>query len=671
MNTSAYHLYVQVNGDDAHADGTPQNPFATLQKAKEYVKTLDKSKGDIVVEIGDGVYELDETIVFDAQDSGTDACQIRYVAAENATPILSGGKRLLGTWQNEGNGIFSIELHRDKKLRSLYVNGKRCYMTSKVVKGKGATGKYSLKAGSADWAWVSGTRKSGTKFSNKDLPADTRNADDIELMTQTTWNTTIVCVESLEKKWRNTIAHLQMPYGAMAQTLGWGNAYQFKNNNMVWNVFEWLNGAGEFYFDKTAHRLYYYPREDEDLTTANVVVSELEKLVEIAGADTSNRVHNLSFEGLTLAYTDWNLFTVGTSHGRATNQGAAALIAYADEDWHTDVYRSYDLGPSAVYVTSANDIVFQKNVICHTGNDGLSLVNDVQNVIVNGNVLYDTAGAAMVIGHPQHTYIGDKNSNKGRNSDKEKYDADVEGLCKNIQITNNLFKNTCRLFWGNAGVMSYAADGLTFQYNQIENTPYSGLSLGWNWCMFNGDEKSVCPNEPTVTNRNYTVKNNKFLHCITTLGDGGAVYSIGAMPNTVISENYICKIGTEGVKPTYHIRGIHPDEGTAGVYGEKNVIDIHPEFVCIDCGDWGKKGGNVWDNNYSTSALYANLKNLEPGTRITNAHTITDGNWDETAKSVMENAGIRAEYLNNMPAEIVNENSKSIASIPTYKRKIR
>lgn len=155
------------------------------------------------------------------------------------------------------------------------------------------------------------------------------------------------------------------------------------------------------------------------------------------------------------------------------------------------------------------------------------------------------------------------------------------------------------------------------------------------------------------------------------IGDGGAIYSIGAMPNTVISENYICKIGTEGVKPTYHIRGIHPDEGTAGIYGEKNVIDINPEFVCIDCGDWGKKGGNVWDNNYATSALYANLKNLEPGTRITNKHTVTEGNWDETAKSVMENAGIQAEYLKNMPDEIVNDNSEPIASIPTCKRKIR
>lgn len=663
-----YHLYVSVNGDD-NGNGAKENPFATVQKAKEFVRTLDKSKGNITVEIGEGTYELDETISFDVRDSGTDKCRIRYVAADNGKVILSGGKKLTGEWRSEGNNIFSIELNRDKKLRSLYVNGKRCYMTSKVVKGKGSSGKYRIKAGSADWAWVSGARKAGTKFSSKELPADTRNADDIELMTQTTWNTTIVCVQSLKKKFNNTVAELQMPYGAMAQTLGWGNEYRFKNNNMVFNVFENLNSSGEFYFDKTAHRLYYCPREDEDLSKAEVVVPSLEKVIDIAGTDIENKVRDLSFEGLTFAYTDWNLFRVGSSHGRATNQGAACLIAYASEDWHTDIYRSYNLGPSAVQVTSAENIIFENNIICHAGNDGISLVNDVQNVTVNGNVIYDTAGAGMVVGHPQHTYIGDKNSNKGKQSDKEKYDVNEEALCANISVTNTLFKNTCRLFWGNAGVMCYASDGFIFKNNQIENTPYSGLSLGWNWCMFNGDEKSVCPNEPTVTNRSYTVTHNRFVDCITTLADGGAIYSIGAMPDTVISENYICRIGTQGVNPAYSIRGIHPDEGTSGVYGEKNVIYIDPKFVCIDCGDWGKKGGNVWDNNYSTSDRYSSLKNLEPDTKITNKRVDPNGEWDETAKSVIENSGIKQEYIKNISDEILNEKSPLIASIPTYKKR--
>lgn len=75
-------MYVSVNGDD-NGNGAKENPFATVQKAKEFVRTLDKSKGDITVEIGEGTYELDETISFDVRDSGTDKCRIRYVAADN------------------------------------------------------------------------------------------------------------------------------------------------------------------------------------------------------------------------------------------------------------------------------------------------------------------------------------------------------------------------------------------------------------------------------------------------------------------------------------------------------------------------------------------------------------------------------------------------------------
>lgn len=212
--------------------------------------------------------------------------------------------------------------------------------------------------------------------------------------------------------------------------------------------------------------------------------------------------------------------------------------------------------------------------------------------------------------------------------------------------------------------MCYASDDFTFKNNQIENTPYSGLSLGWNWCMFNGDEKSVCPNEPTVTNRNYTVTQNKFVDCITTLADGGAIYSIGAMMGTVISENYIQRIGTLGVAPAYLIRGIHPDEGTSGVLGEKNVIEIDPQYVCIDCGDWGKKGGNVWNNDYSTSDRYSSLKNLEPNAVISNKHVDPNGKWDETAQSVIFNAGIKEEYIKNIPEDILKEKSELIKAIP-------
>lgn len=644
-----------------------QTVFSSVSDAKAYVRTLDKTRGDIVVAIADGVYELDETLVFTPEDSGTPNGRVRYVAAEGARPVLSGGRVVTGDWQDEGGGVFSVELSRDRKLRALYVNGKRAYMTAKVAKGKGATGEVTVTEGEADWAWASGTVHDGVLFEKDAIPADTRNPEDIELMTQTRWNTTIVCVDSLKQRGLRLEAKLQMPYAGIAQTLGWGNEYQFKENNMIYNVFEHLDEPGEFYFDKAGGRLYYWPREGEDLSTAQVVVPTLESIVRIEGESLENRVHDLSFEGLTFAYTDWNLHEVGGSYGRATNQAAAALTAFAEEDWHGYLYRAYDVGPAAVLLTSAERIALSGNTVCHTGNDGVSLVNDVTDTAVTANAIYDTAGAALLIGHPQHMYIGDKASDKGRHSEKEKYDASVEGACGSLTVENNLFKNTSRLFWGVAGVLVYAADGLAFEHNNIENTTYSGLSLGWGWWNMNGDSESVVPGTPSTTTRNLTIRYNKFVNTITTLSDAGAIYTIGDMPDTVISENYIDTIGSAFSNKAYHIRGIHIDEGTQHVYGEKNVIDIDPAYACIDCGDWGKKGNNTWDNNYSTAQSYTTTETYEPGTVITNAHYVPDANWDETAQAVIDNAGVAPEVYAAFSEEARESEMTVMRAIPEYK----
>ncbi len=653
IDTIAHRVFVSVTGNDVTGDGTKSNPFATINRAKEYVRTLDKSNGDIVVEIGDGTYYVDETIVFDEKDSGSENCKIRYVAANNANPVISGGQEVVGQWEYESGGVYSISYNRDRKLRSLYINGQRAFMTSRVVQGQGSFGEYKIEGESADWAWISGTEKAGTIFKAEDIPANTRNADDIELMTQTTWNTSIVCVDSLDKKGTKIYANLQMPYGAIAQTPGWGNDYKFDQTNTLYNVFEWLGKPGEFYFDKTEHKLYYCPRENENLNTAKVVVPETEELIKIEGKTTANRVSNISFERLTFAYTDWNLCEVDGSFGRATNQGASFLHAYAQEFWHEYIYRAYDLGPAVIKVESASDIVFKNNIIRNIGNDGLSILNDTVNIVIDGNIFFDAAGSQLVIGHPQHMYIGDKNSDYGIHSDREKYDVGTEGVCKDLTITNNLFKNTCRLFWGGSAVMVYAAENMLFQYNNVENTPYSGISLGWGWWNMNGSEDSIVPGVPTTTTKNNKVVNNKFINTITKLSDSGAIYTLGDMPGTEISENYIIGIGALGGH-SYHIRGIHIDEGTQHVYGEKNVIDIDPSHAAIDCGWWGNKGNNVWDNNYSTSESYTTTGSIEPGTVISNAHYVPDGNWDEIALSVIENSGVREEYLDNIPDDIKN-----------------
>ena len=161
-------------------------------------------------------------------------------------------------------------------------------------------------------------------------------------------------------------------------------------------------------------------------------------------------------------------------------------ITVARRNWHPYIYRGYDVGPGAVMASSATNLAFENNTICHTGNDGLSLVNDVTNTVVNGNIIYDLAGSSILIGHPQHVYIGDKGSNKGQKfSDKEKYDVGVEGACEYLTVTNNFLSDTSKMFWGDAGYDFPGSEHnlpvqLSSEYAVRRPEPWMGLvEHGW------------------------------------------------------------------------------------------------------------------------------------------------------------------------------------------------
>ena len=170
--TVAHTLYVAVSGDDATGDGSADRPFATIQKAKDAVRALDKTQGDIVVKIGDGVYELSQTLVFDERDSGADRCTIYYEAAGDTKPVISGGRRVRSawekatdvTWLKDGLIAYKTPWTRDSKLRALYVNGQRAAMTKRTGTPLGAVGTYTVTKGQADWAWIGGSQSTGNVF---------------------------------------------------------------------------------------------------------------------------------------------------------------------------------------------------------------------------------------------------------------------------------------------------------------------------------------------------------------------------------------------------------------------------------------------------------------------------------------------------------------------------
>ena len=93
------------------------------------------------------------------------------------------------------------------------------------------------------------------------------------------------------------------------------------------------------------------------MATADVEAPVVETLIDIAGTSTTNRVKNLTFQGITLRRTRTTTCTPSPARsGKATVQGATVYIAYGDGNWHNSKYEITDTLPGMINVTSADSI---------------------------------------------------------------------------------------------------------------------------------------------------------------------------------------------------------------------------------------------------------------------------------------------------------------------------
>ena len=627
--------YVSPTGSD-DAAGTVDAPFRTLAKARDVVRSVNAAMtDDIHVYLRGGVHRLTATVTFGPADSGMNGHRVRYEAYPGETPIVTGSVAVTGFTPDSG-GVYKAPLARTGKLRNLYVNDARAAMTSKKVTGRGDYGSYAVTKGQASWAWVSGSKADGAKYDTSAVPAIATNKDDLEIVNGTTWNENIVCVRDVITTSDNYRALLlQQPYGAIAQVPGWGAAFSTSGSHTLYNAREFMNGPGQFYFDKTAQTLYYYPRAGEDMSTATVEAPVLETLIALNGTSTTAHVKNITFEGLTFAHTDYALPEVGGSHGKASCQAADAFIAFGDTDWHADKYEITDTLPGIVMANNADSLEFVGDVFKHGGSDGLSLINDVVGTRVTGNYVTDIAGSGITIGHPQHIYIGDGGAH-------EKYPAGIEGVSKNTTITNNVIYDVSVQpgFGGHAGVTAFFVDTLSITHNYIQKTAYNGINLGWGWRNF----------KDSTTCKNNTINNNRLIDTLNRLHDSGAIYTIGQMPGTNINQNYVKGIPPATSGPTY---GLHNDEGSAYITENDNVLEIDPGVkYTINCEDYGEK------HDLTILRTYATVNKMgvnPPMSTIDPPVVVSDNVWALAQYTTAVTSGVEDDYQALIPAAVLAE----------------
>lgn len=612
-------LYVAPDGDDTNP-GSIDAPFLTLKRVRDEVRTMNGAMSeDLHVYLRGGTYRLDETVTFSPEDSGRNGHRIHYESYPGETAILSGSVPVTGWTPHEGE-IYVAALDRSTKLRNLYVNDERAMMASIRIPSQGGFDTYSVSSGQADWAWMSGSGSDGLQYDAGDLPEIATNTDDLEVVNGTTWNENIVCSRDVTTEGGSRVLWLQQPYGAIAQLPGWNAGFSVDGTHTIFNAYEFLTEPGTFYFDKTEGQLYYIPRQGEDMATATVEAPVLETLIEIEGASLDERVENLSFRGITFENTDYNLYEVDGSRGKASVQGATVYKAYGDGNWHNTQYEVLDTFPGVILVNSASGIEITDSVVKHSGSEGISMINDVSDSAITGTVITDIAGSGITVGHPQHVYLGDEGTHAA-------YSAAVEGICTDNLIENNLLYDISTLpgFGGHSGITAFYTDGLRIEHNQIQLTAYNGVNMGWGWINF----------PDSTTARDNTVSYNRFIDTLSRLHDSGAIYTIGQNPGTQINENYVQGIPPAISGPTY---GLHNDEGSAYITENDNVLDIDPGVhYTINAEDFGGKHDLTILRTYAT----VNKMGIDPpNSTIDPPVAVPDNVWPRPQYEVCVASGI-------------------------------
>jgi len=388
------------------------------------------------------------------------------------------------------------------------------------------------------------------------------------------------------------------------------------------------------------------------MKTARVIVPVTETLIKLEGQPLKKRVRNLTFDGLTFAYTDYNLLDVAGSHGAATLQTACIYTAFANPNWHLDMYRAFDVLPGAVEANAIEGVEFIRNTVSHTGCEGIVLCNDISDSRLVGNVIRDTGGSAISLGHPQHVYENDTPDLKnpaGAGIEHEKFPAGTEAAPRRVLISNNFLPDDAVLFPGHTIITVFFANSVTVEHNWIPTSPYSGINFGWGWCDFDGSpvtvhpqwgvgqRPSVLPGKPTTVAGNNRIHANRVENSVSVLHDAGGIYTLGNQPGTIIERNYVRRSE----------KAIYTDEGSAGIISRSNVVQS-PYYMAHWADNFGRKHNILVDHYFVTEDKFTVRA---PGCTVSNTVVCQAGNWPPEAQAIINESGLEPAWRSIIPAD--------------------
>jgi len=582
----------------------------SLAQAQTFIRTLNGSMlANIVVFLRGGTYQLSGPLTFlensTTHDSGSNGFSISWAAFPGETPVFSGGVQITG-WSvyDAGRNIYRAKAPAGLNSRSLYVNGLR------ATRARG---------------WPGFLTKTNTGYTV--APAGSydittwQHPEDLELGSMPVWRFIRCGVASFapgvitmkEPCFSNSQAHHSATDPPTSANPWW-----------IENALELLDLPGEWYLDQHAGWLYYEPRANEDISSAQVLAPIAESLLQVSG-EPGTPIHDLQFLGITFEYTNWA--DTGGPAGYAGIQAGFTWRVDTSPIWwptftdpatgnNNNDYQ-WSKTPGSIVVHYGNSIVLANSIFTHLGKAGLNVEYGSQHTRIVGNLFYDISSSGIQIGDNESVPFQARAGTPSL-------------LTYDTLIRDNLIAQTGAEITEGVGIWAGYVDTLVIDHNEIFSTSYNGISLGWGWGIF----------DPTLAGNNVISSNDVHDACLQ-LWDCGTVYMMSAQPGSSIHDNYIHD------QPKDHAGSlIYMDYGSQYFTITNNVAARTPDYVSIP---------NVWLLiwNYVNDSIQGNF--TDGTTKITSPGTVIAGNqenlnaWPAQAQQIIAAAGLEPAYqsLNN------------------------
>ncbi|HWE53917.1 MAG TPA: right-handed parallel beta-helix repeat-containing protein [Acidimicrobiales bacterium] len=592
---------------------------------------------DIHVVLEGGTYALRAPVALTAADSGTGGHRVFYQSGPGQIPVLSGGRTLTG-WEPNAGGrpdVWSVAVPAGFDTRQLYVNGVG------VPMAQGLPVDTTFVQTSTGFLTTSTVMDSWPDPTNVSVAFTYGNGP----WTQTSCNIASISGRTItmaEPCWDN----LHMPSEGV-QEIGWLNnpmggmpgLSPKKTPTVLQNACPLLS-VGTWCIDRTAHRIFYWPPSGQSPTTKTVVAPALQTLMSITGT-LARPVRNVTVSGIQFSYGGWT--GPDTNDGFAQMQadwsltGGGASKTEGSCQWSTPAgscpFASWTRTPANVVVEAAHGVVLSGDRFEHLGGAGLDMYYGTQDDSVVGSVFTDIAANAIQLGatnDPEPSDVG----------------AGADEITAGNTLADNYIHDVAGQYLGGVGIWLGYTQNSTVTHNQIDHVPYTAISIGWGGWHTNLTSPDSDPN----VNSGNVISDNLLYDYMTTLGDGGAVYTNG--PQATSWATALKIDGNVAYNGTNTDFSIYTDTGSEYVDIDRNFVYFQP-FDSFDSGGCHTIGHIVISGNWFAQGGPAYP--CYPDTDVTNSDnrtTCEDPTPVQSPNAVLQTAGLEPAYRGLLTASV-------------------